>query len=149
MGSVCETSGFMQELKKCEGVLRKSGELMQNDNVTCTRHSAIITDETGSQRLQTLPTVLPPVVTLSTRHFLVAIYAGTLCANIMSYIFHCLQELFLRAKPEAACEPHSFSLPATSSNLSLCAKMTLSVKSEIHNISLRLQRRTEPWQHVT
>jgi len=46
MGSVCETSGFMQELKECEGVLRKSGELMQNDNVTCTRHSAIITDET-------------------------------------------------------------------------------------------------------
>jgi len=49
MGSVCETSGFMQELKECEGVLRKSGELMQNDNVTCTRHSAIITDETYMQ----------------------------------------------------------------------------------------------------
>jgi len=98
-------------------------------------------------------------VTFTARHFLCA---GTLRANMMSWIFNtpmrpsriwvqevvpsvrCLQRVFIRAKPKAACEPHCLSLAATSSSLSLCEKMTSSMKPEIRNILLRRQSRTEP-----
>jgi len=40
-------------------------------------------EQQSSHRPQTPPPVLPPA-TLSTRHFLVAIYAGTLRASMMS-----------------------------------------------------------------
>jgi len=56
----------------------------------------------------------------------------------------CLQRVFLRAKPKAACAPRCLSLAATSSSLSLCANMTSSIKPETHNVSIRRQRRTMP-----
>ena len=62
---------------------------------------------------------------------------------------HCLQRVFLCAKPKAACEPHCLSLAATSSSLSLCATMTLSIKTEIRKILLRRHKRTEPRPWVT
>jgi len=45
----------------------------------------------------------------------------------------CLQRVFLRAKPNDACEPHYLSLAATSSSLSLCAHMTSSTKQKYGN----------------
>jgi len=62
---------------------------------------------------------------------------------------HCLQRVFLCAKPKAACEPHCLSLAATSSSLSLCATMTLSIKTEIRKILLRRHKRTKPRPWVT
>ena len=56
----------------------------------------------------------------------------------------CLQRVFLRAKPKAACEPHCLSLAATSSSLSLGAGTMSSTKPEIRNTSLRRQRGIEP-----
>jgi len=53
--------------------------------------------------------------------------------------YYCAQFV---AKPKAACAL-CFSWAATSSNLGLCANMTSSIKPEVHNISLRRQRRTE------
>jgi len=73
-------------------------------------------------------------VILSTRHLLVAIYAGTLCdKHDVKNIQHalCLQRVFLRAaklKPACECEPHCFGLAATLSSLSLLQKMPSSVK---------------------
>ena len=61
----------------------------------------------------------------------------------------CLQRVFLRANPKAACKPNCLSLAATSSSLILCAYMTSSIKPEISNISLCRQRRTEPRPQVT
>ena len=49
------------------------------------------------------------------------------------------------AKPKAACAPR-LSWAATSSNLGFWANITLSIKPEVRNISLRRQRRTEPRQ---
>jgi len=54
----------------------------------------------------------------------------------------------LIAKPEAVCAS-CFSWAATSSNPGLWANMTSSIKPEVHNISLRRQRRTEPRPWVT
>ena len=76
--------------------------------------------EQGSHRPQTPPPVLPPGELLA-------------ACNVYSY----------------ACEPHCLSLAATTSSLSLCAKMTSFIKPEIRNISLRRQRRTEPRPYVT
>ena len=47
-------------------------------------------------------------------------------------------------KPRAACEL-CLSCVAMLSSLGLCAHITSSTKPEIRNISLRRQRRTEPW----
>jgi len=47
------------------------------------------------------------------------------------------------AKPKAACALR-FSWAATSSNLGLRAIMMSFIKPEVHNVSLRCQRRTEP-----
>ena len=47
------------------------------------------------------------------------------------------------ARPKAACALR-FSWAPTSSNLGLWADMTSSIKPEVHNVSLRRQRRTEP-----
>ena len=54
--------------------------------------------------------------------------------------YYCVQ---LITKPKAACAL-CFSWAATSRNLGLRANMTSSVKPEVHNISQRRQRRTEP-----
>jgi len=62
---------------------------------------------------------------------------------------HCLQRVYLHAKPKAACEPHCLSLAATSSSLSLCANMTSFIKPEIRNISLYHPRRNATWPQVT
>ena len=52
------------------------------------------------------------------------------------------------AKPKAACALR-LSWAATSSNLGLRTSMTSSIKPEVHNASLRRQRRTEPRPYVT
>ena len=115
------------------------------------------TNKTVIDRTDSAPGVVSGGVTLSTRHFLVAIYAGTLCHKYSTCplrpILPWLQEVvpsvrglqwvFLRAKPKAACEPHCLSLAAMSSSISL------SIKPEIRNVSLRRQRRTEPRPWVT
>jgi len=59
--------------------------------------------------------------------------------------YYCAQFI---AQPKAACALR-FSWAATSSNLGLWANMTSSIKPEIHNVSLRRQRRTEPRPQVT
>ena len=59
--------------------------------------------------------------------------------------YYCAQII---AKPKAACGPR-ISWAVTSSNLGLWANMTSSVKPEVHSISLRRQRRTEPRPWVT
>jgi len=53
--------------------------------------------------------------------------------------YYCAQFI---AKPKAACALR-FSWSATSSNLGLLANMASSIKPEVHNVSLRRQRRTE------
>ena len=52
------------------------------------------------------------------------------------------------AKPKAVCALR-FTWAATSINLGLWANMTSSIKPEVHNISLRHQRRTEPRPLIT
>ena len=59
--------------------------------------------------------------------------------------YYCAQFI---AKPKAACGPR-ISWAVTSSNLGLWANMTSSVKPEVHSISLRRPRRTEPRPWVT
>jgi len=51
------------------------------------------------------------------------------------------------AKPKAACALR-FSWAATSSNLGLRAIMMSFIKPEVHNVSLRCQKRTEPRPQV-
>jgi len=62
---------------------------------------------------------------------------------------HCLQRVFLCAKPKAACEPHCLSLAMSSSSLSLCANTMSSLKQEVRNVSPCHQRRNEPWPQIT
>jgi len=56
----------------------------------------------------------------------------------------CLQQVFLHAKPNTVCELHCLSLIEMSSSVSLRANMMSSIKPEIHNISIRPQKRIEP-----
>ena len=58
----------------------------------------------------------------------------------------CTQRVFLRAKLKAACVWASLPQPGgdVGQPISLRANMTSSTKPEIHNISLRRQRRAEP-----
>jgi len=59
--------------------------------------------------------------------------------------YYCAQFI---AKPKVACALR-FSWAATSSNLGLWANMTSSIRPEVHNLSLRRQKMTEPRQKVT
>ena len=70
---------------------------------------------------------------------------GPDCKKVLPSVC-CLQRVFLRATPQAACEPRCLSLAATSSSLSLYANMTSSTKPEMRNVSLGRQSRTEPRQ---
>ena len=59
--------------------------------------------------------------------------------------YYCAQFI---AKPKAACALR-FSWASTSSNRGLWAIMTSSIKPEVHNVSIRRQKKTEPWLLVT
>ena len=73
----------------------------------------------GSHRPQTPPPVLPPASYLRpSRPWLQEVVPSV----------RCLQRVFLRAKPKAACEPRCLSLATTSSSLSLCTNMTSATK---------------------
>jgi len=59
--------------------------------------------------------------------------------------YYCAQFI---TKPKAACALR-VSRAATSSNFGLWANVTSSIKPEVHNVSLRRQRKTEPWVTCT
>jgi len=93
----------------------------------------------GSRRRQTPPPVLGAAnweVTVSARKVCARVSVGlqlVLLRTVYSQAQGCVWACCVR-----------FSWAATSSSLGLFANMTSSIKPEVHNISLRRQRRTEP-----
>jgi len=90
----------------------------------------------GSHRPQTPPPVLLHAKLLSAP-------ANSPVHSLACDWYYCVNFI---AKPKAACALR-FSWSATSSNLGIWANTTPSIKPEVHNVSLRCQRRTEarPW----
>ena len=117
-----------------------------------------------SQTADSAPFVAICGVTLSTRHFLVT--AWTLRASMRSQMFNtpsaAQQALTARSSPEhplpatgmstcqaQGCVRVSLYAGDVKQSISLCSNMTSSAKTEIRNVSLCHQRRTEPQPWVT